>query len=35
MYCAAGAPTVRWGTSDETIENDLENKSKFTVKTLL
>lgn len=35
MYRAVGAPTVRWGTSDETIGNDLENKSKFTVKTLL
>lgn len=35
IYCAAGAPTVRWGTSDKTIGNDLENKSKFTVKTLL
>lgn len=35
MYRAAGAPTVRWGTSDGTIGNDLENKSKFIVKTLL
>lgn len=35
MYRAVGAPTVRWGTSDETIGNNLENKSKFTVKTLL
>ena len=35
MYRAVGVPTVRWGTSDETIGNDLENKSKFTVKTLL
>lgn len=35
IYRAIGVPTVRWGTSDETIENDLENKSKFTVKTLL
>lgn len=35
MYRAVGAPTVRWGTSDKTIGNDLENESKFTVKTLL
>lgn len=35
VYRAVGAPTVRWGTSDETIANDLENKSKFTNKTLL
>jgi hypothetical protein len=35
MYRAVNVPTVRWGTSDETIGNDLENKSKFIVKTLL
>lgn len=35
IYRAVGAPTVRWGTSDETIVNDLENKSKFTIKTIL
>ena len=35
MYKSVGAPTVRWGTSDETIANDLENKSKFISKTLL
>ena len=35
MYRSVGVPTVRWGTSDETIINDLENKSKFTIKTLL
>ena len=35
MYRAVGAPTVRWNTSDETIGNDLENKSKFTTKILL
>lgn len=35
VYRAVGMPTVRWGTSDETIANDLENKSKFTNKTLL
>ena len=35
IYRSVGAPTVRWGTSDETIANDLENKSKFTTKTLL
>ena len=35
MYRSIGAPTVKWGTSDETIANDLENKSKFTIKTLL
>lgn len=35
VYRAVGIPTVRWGTSDETIANDLENKSKFTNKTLL
>lgn len=35
IYRSVGAPTVRWGTSDETIVNDLENRSKFTNKTLL
>lgn len=35
IYRSVGAPTVRWGTSDNTIANDLENKSKFTNKTLL
>lgn len=35
IYRSVGAPTVKWGTSDETIGNDLENKSKFTNKTLL
>lgn len=35
VYRAIGIPTVRWGTSDETIANDLENKSKFTSKTIL
>lgn len=35
VYRAVGIPTVRWGSSDETIANDLENKSKFTSKILL
>lgn len=35
IYRSIGVPTVRWGTSDETIVNDLENSSKFTTKTLL
>lgn len=35
IYRAVGVPTVRWGTSDETVINNLENKSKFTSKTLL
>lgn len=35
VYRAVGIPTVRWGTSDETIANDLENKNKFVNKTLL
>lgn len=35
IYHAKDAPTVKWGTSDEIIGNDLENKNKFTVKTLL
>lgn len=34
VYRAVGMPTVRWGTSDETIANNLENKNKFTNKTL-
>ena len=35
IYRSVGVPTVRWGTSDETIVNDLEDKSKFTSKILL
>lgn len=35
IYRFVGAPTIRWGTSDETIANDLENRSKFAIKTLL
>lgn len=35
MYRSIGVPTVRWSASDEIIANDLENKSKFTNKTLL
>ena len=35
IYRSIGTPTIRWGTSDKTIANDLENKSKFTIKTLL
>lgn len=35
IYRSIGVPTVRWGTSDETIANDLENKSKFVSKELL
>lgn len=35
VYRTLGIPTVRWGTSDKTIVNDLENKSKFVSKTLL
>ena len=35
VYRSVGVPTVKWGISDETIANDLENKSKFTTKTLL
>lgn len=35
VYRSIGVPTVRWGASDETIANDLENRSKFTVKPLL
>ena len=34
IYRAVGVPTVRWGTSDETIANDLENKSKFATKII-
>lgn len=34
IYRAVSAPTVRWGTSDETIANDLENKTKFASKTI-
>lgn len=35
IYRSVGAPTVRWGTSDKIIANDLENKNKFVNKTLL
>lgn len=35
IYRSVGVPTVRWGTSDGTIANDLENKSKFVSKALL
>lgn len=35
IYRAVGVPTVRWGTSDETIANDLENKNKFITKTIV
>lgn len=35
IYRSIGVPTIRWGASDETIVNALEDKSKFTVKTLL
>lgn len=35
VYRAVGIPTVRWGTSDETIANDLENKNKFINRPLL
>lgn len=35
IYRSVGAPTVKWGTSDETIANDLENETKFISKTLL
>lgn len=34
IYRSVGVPTVRWGTSDETIVNDLEDESKFTRKIL-
>lgn len=35
IYRSVGAPTIRWGTSDEIIANNLEDRGKFTVKTLL
>lgn len=35
VYRSLGVPTVKWGTSDETIANDLENKNKFIIKPLL
>ena len=35
IYRSIGVPTVRWGTNDGTIGDDLENKSKFATKTLL
>lgn len=35
IYRSVSTPNVKWGTSDKTIANDLENKSKFTIKTLL
>lgn len=35
IYRSVGVPTVKWGTSDETIANDLEDKNKFDSKTLL
>lgn len=35
IYRSVGVPTIRWGASDETITNDLENTSKFTSKVLL
>lgn len=35
IYRSVSVPTIRWGTSDETIANDLENKSKFVSKILL
>lgn len=35
IYRSIGAPTLRWGTSDTTIANDLENKNKFLTKILL
>lgn len=34
VYRSIGVPTVRWGTSDETIATDLGNGNKFTSKTL-
>lgn len=34
IYRAVDVPTVRWGTSDETIANDLENRNKFVTKTI-
>lgn len=35
IYRSVGAPTVKWGTSDKTIANDLENRNKFVSKILL
>lgn len=35
IYRSVSVPTVKWGTSDETIANDLENKNKFVSKILL
>lgn len=35
IYRSVSAPTVKWGTSDETIANDLKNRSKFVSKILL
>lgn len=35
MYRSIGVPTVRWGISDNTIANNLEDRSKFATKTLL
>lgn len=35
IYHSVGAPTIRWGTSDETIANNLEDRSKFASKSLL
>lgn len=35
VYRAVGVPTVRWGASDETVANALEDKSKFISKILL
>lgn len=35
IYQAVGAPTVRWGTSDETIGNDLEDANKFIANVIM
>lgn len=35
MYRSVGVPTIRWGTSDDTIANDLEDINKFNTKVLL
>lgn len=35
MYRSVGAPTIRWGTSDETIVNALKDINKFNSKELL
>ena len=35
IYNSVDVPTIRWGTSDETIANDLENKNKFLTTPLL